>query len=125
MVKEHDDDPLGRPGFVPKGIRRPSQDQIIVEKSGAREAFEIEQSKDNLKIRIDAQRYEPEEITVCEDNDEQLVVSGKRRDSRTHEVLNGQEFRKTFPMPRNANLRDMKKQYGANGVLLIDIPIKY
>lgn len=25
MVKEHDNDPIGRPGFIAKAVRRPSQ----------------------------------------------------------------------------------------------------
>ena len=57
MVKEHDDDPIGRPGFVHKGIRKPSQDNIIVEKDGHVDAFEMENLGDRMQIRIDALRY--------------------------------------------------------------------
>jgi len=125
MVKEHDDDVIGRPGFVFKGMRRPSQDQTILEPSGMKDAFEVQKTDDMMKILIDAQRYEPEDIIVSEDQStDVLIVSGKRRDSHTHEVMGGQEFKHSFPMPANANLKNMMKRYGTNGVLEIDIPLK-
>lgn len=128
MVKYHDDDVIGHPGFVAQSLRRPSQElarSLGRFNATARpevEPYEVREGKDAVEILVDCQRWEPEEITITEEKDA-LLVRGQRRNSRTGETIPGPQFERRFNVPSSANLRDMKKVYGSNGVLQIKVPI--
>lgn len=115
-----DEDPLGHPGFSPKATRRPS---IGGEEChpGETGKSEIINNRDTFQIKIEAWRYEPEDISVNRDPTTRngIIVSGKRLDKMKN-VIPGTEFTRKFTLPHDVDYNDLNKVYSANGVIIVE-----
>lgn len=123
MATFEDKDPLGRPVWSNRMVRRPSIDEAGHEcHSGDTGEFEIINNSDVFQIKIESWNYEPEEISINRDpiikND--IIVIGKKLDRETKEPIPNTVFSKRFSLPKDVDYNDLKKVYSSSGVVVIE-----
>jgi len=118
-----DSDPLGRPVWSNKGVRRPSIDDEGHEcNPGDTGKWQIINDKNLFQIKIETFKYEPEDISVNRDpkNIHDIVVVGKKTDKRTRETIPGTVFERRFSLPEDVDYNSLNKIYASSGVLVIE-----